>query len=291
MSATRSTAGALARPDRRPGRGAPGQIDQRDRTPMTVSSLPTAPAADNQLAGLWPTSTAQGIINLMEVCRAKGQMGLITGASGIGKTSAARAAVRAAVASDAEAFYAALSPATENLAAGLFRIARAIGINADRNVSCNEVADAILRRLWQRGDLLVIDEAQYAGDALLHTIRSIWDELDARQAAPGIVLLGTPDLAERLNGGTVRKSRDFAPLRGRLGVMAELDGLAAEDFAAIARHYGLGGGQALKLVETAGRGRGGLHNVARLVAQARRNGEGEFGLAELRRAAELAGVA
>lgn len=256
-----------------------------------VVRLSTAQAADNRLAGLWPTTTAQGITNLMEVCRAKGELGLITGPSGIGKSSAARAAVKAAEAAEAEAFYAALSPVTESLAAGLFRIARAIGINADRNVSSNEIADAIMCRLWQRGDLLVIDEAQFASSALLHTIRSMWDELDGRQAAPGIVLLGTPDLAARIKGANSRQTREFAPLRGRLGVMAELDGVTAEDFAAIARHYGLAGAQAVKVIEAAGRGRGGLHNVARLVAHARRTGDGDFGLAELRRAAELAGVA
>lgn len=256
-----------------------------------VVRLSTATVADNRGAGLWPTSVAQGIANLMEVCRAKGHLGLITGPSGIGKTSAARAAVRAAEAEGAEAFYIALSPATEGLQPGLQRIAQAIGVSAERHMGSHEIAEAMARRPWDRGDLVVLDEAQFAGDALLHTLRSLWDELHARGVAPAFILMGTPDLAERIKGGTGRKAREFAPLRGRLGVMAELDGLAAEDFAAIARHYGFAGGQALKLVETAGRGRGGLHNVARMVGHARRDEAGTFGLAELRRAAELAGVA
>lgn len=260
-----------------------------------VIRLPTARGGGNPAAAgtLWPTSIAEGIRDVVEGCRRARQIGLIAGPSGIGKSTAALAAVEAAQEAGHDAFYAMLTRAADGLQPGLLRIARALGAAVDGHMGGNDLHDAIVRRWWRTGSLVVIDEAQFASDALLDALRGIWDELDRLGTAPAIVLVGTPDLAERVKGRGARRARAFEPLRGRIGAFVELDGLEAADFAAIARHLGVAGAQAAKLIELAGRGRGGLHNVRRLVAQARMAAgaaDAPLGLAALKRAAELAGV-
>lgn len=242
--------------------------------------------------GLWQTRGANGMMAIIEACRRGRSLGLITGPSGVGKTTAARAAVAMAQEGEHGAYLASLTRAAEGLQPGLLRLAQAVGAHVSGHLGGNDVHDAMVYHSWGRGALLVIDEAQFASDALLHAIRNLWDDLDARGRAPGIVLIGTPDLAERIKGRGAQKLRAFEPLRGRLSACIEMERPDAEDFTAIGAHVGLSGPDAVKFLARVGQEPGGLHNVRRLLEQARgaAGPEGRIGLSHLKAAAALAGV-
>ncbi len=242
---------------------------------MTDTSHNTATSAGNNArvpADIWPIRSAVAIAEGVEICRKTGQMGLITGPSGTGKTTAASATVAALAGADIEAHYVMMTRAHDGLLPGLLRIANAIGAHAQPHLGCAGVYDDLVNHMlssWQRGGVLVLDEAQFMSEALIDGLRNIADDLRGKNRARGIVMVGTPELAAKINGKVGGRSKHFAPLRGRL-YMADIEDLSNEDFETIAAHYELPGKQALELLARVGSGRGGLHNVARVLPMAER---------------------
>lgn len=278
-------------------RGDAPASDHKDRSLMTVVTLPAAARSGNRPA-LWPTATTRDLGDAIENCRLLAQLGLITGRSGIGKTTAARAAVKAA--REAADFgdeleyptvaYACMTPGASGLQPGLLRIAETLEMHGSAHGGAHEVHDMLVRHRWVRGSLLVLDEAQFMSDLLLHGVRSVWDELERIGRPIGIVLVGTPELAERINSRRAR-ANPFDAFRGRLGMTLSIGGLDDGDSAAICRHYGIAGAQAENLVRAVANTPGGLHNVRRLLAQAERLAtNAAIGLSDLKRAAEVVGV-
>jgi type II secretory pathway predicted ATPase ExeA len=261
--------------------------------------LTTAPPGIN--AGLpghvWPIHSAVTIAESVDICRHLGQIGLVTGPSGIGKTTAVRAVIAAlADAEDAEieARCVMMTRAADGLQPGLLRLAKAIGVYVQPNAGGADIYDAMVAHIearWRHGSVLVLDEAQFMSEALIDALRNLADDLRGSGRAVGIVMVGTPDLAARISGKLGGRAKHFEPLRGRL-YMAELDGLAPKDFATIAGKLGMAGAQATNLIAKAGAGRGGLHNVERIVTAARQiAGPGKaLSLGNLRTAMQGLGV-
>lgn len=243
--------------------------------------------------GIWPIRSAAAISVTLDVCRKDGRIGLVTGPSGTGKTTAAVAAVQHLQALDVEAHYVMMRRAADGLQPGLLHIARAIGACVEPNMGGADVHDAVARILagWPREAVLVLDEAQFMSEALLDAIRNLSDELRAQGRRCGIVMVATPDLAARINGRNGR-ARHFEPLRGRLCVV-ELDGPGAEDCAKLAAAVGVGGTDAPALLAKVGATPGGLHNVAKVIEGARRAaGAGKpLALSHIRVAMQGLGVA
>lgn len=65
-------------------------------------SLPVTTGNALLTGSLWPTLTARKVAHTIEVCHRFGQMGLITGSSGVGKTTAAMAAVSLATGDESD---------------------------------------------------------------------------------------------------------------------------------------------------------------------------------------------
>lgn len=236
----------------------------------TLKMTAGPPAGNTALPpGLWPIRCAEAVADALDTCRKSGQMGLVTGPSGAGKTTAARAVVSAMQDRDEVAHYIMMTRAADGLQPGLLRIGRAIGAFVEPNMGGADIYDAVARVLgeWPPEAVLVLDEAQFMSEALMDAIHNLSDELRGRGRRCGIVMVGTPDLAARINGRSGR-ARHFEPLRGRLYV-AEIDALCAEDFAKLAGALGLGGPGAAEAIAKASAARGGLHNVARVVDAAR----------------------
>jgi type II secretory pathway predicted ATPase ExeA len=233
-----------------------------------VITLPTAGRVDNPSPGLWPTQVANVIQAAIEACRRLGHIGVVSGPSGIGKSTAARAAVRLASEAGHEASYVTLSRASGEIRSGLRRICeKAFGSRTDRSILVDEMFEMVAGSFYAPGAVLVIDEAQFASVELLDTLRTIWDDLSLRGASTALVFVGTPELAATLNpfGG---KHRQLEPLCGRIGTRAVLDGLPDDDFGTITRHLGIAGKDAARLIKEVARHQG-LHAVDRLVRQAR----------------------
>lgn len=261
-----------------------------------TEQLSTAPPGRNAVlpGNIWPTRPARMVTDTIDLCRTARHLGVISGPSGIGKTTAARAAVEAAAEADQDAHYIRMTVTTEALQPGLVRIAKTIGAAVHTSMSAAEVHDGIVWSMarWGRGGLVVLDEAQFMSDALIFAIRDLADELQERGRMIGIVLMGDGVLAARINGRTGTRARHFEPLRGRLGASVELAPPDAQDFSVIAYAQGVTQPQAADLIARVGAGRGGLHNVARMLTTARgiAGPDNPITLGVLRTAAQVAAV-
>jgi type II secretory pathway predicted ATPase ExeA len=259
-------------------------------------NLTTAPPGRNAVlpGGIWPTRPARIVTDAIDLCRIGRHLGVISGPSGIGKTTAARAAVQAAADAGHEAHFVRMTITAEGLQPGLMRIGKALGAAVHTSMGAAEAHDAILgcALCWPRGGILVLDEAQFMCDALIFAIRDIADELVERDRMAGIVLMGDGALSARINGRAGPRARHFEPLRGRLGASVEVSPPDAQDFGVIAYAQGVTQPQAAELVARVGAGRGGLHNVARMLKTARgiAGADNPITLGVLRTAAQVAGV-
>ena len=134
---------------------------------MTDTSHNTATSAGNNArvpADIWPIRSAVAIAEGVEICRKTGQMGLITGPSGTGKTTAASATVAALAGADIEAHYVMMTRAHDGLLPGLLRIANAIGAHAQPHLGCAGVYDDLVNHMlssWQRGGVLVLENVRF----------------------------------------------------------------------------------------------------------------------------------
>jgi type II secretory pathway predicted ATPase ExeA len=237
----------------------------------TVKLTAAGPPGNAGLPGaLWPVRSAVAIARAAEVCRLTGRMGLVTGPSGIGKTTAARAIVAELEEAGSQARLVMMTRAADGLQTGLLRIGKAIGAFVQPNMGGADIYDALaehLRSHWARGDVLILDEAQFMSEALLDAVRNLSDELRGAGLARGVVMVGTPDLAARIEGKLGGRAKHFEPMRGRL-YLDSVERLEAEDFEAIARRLGLAGEKAPALLARIAAGRGGLHNLERVMEAA-----------------------
>ena len=198
------------------------------------------------------TESADEIAGALAYAQATGDMVLIHGPSGRGKTWATRRHCDAR----AGAVYLSVTGATVTLAGMLSRLADAVGAGPEHG-SALAAETAIVARLADRGALVVIDEAHHLSAKLLDELRCIRDN-----AGCGLALVGDD---------SVRMTLARCPqVTGRIGMRVSLSGLAGDDVAAIAAGP-LGRpptGAELKVLAATARGPGGLHALRRLLARA-----------------------
>ena len=114
-------------------------------------------------------------------------------------------------------------------------IAKRIGMNlpasADR-LDLAEMLEEHLSRLFHRGRLvvLVVDESQDLTAASLEELRLVWNWEESGQRLVQIVLMGQPELRDRL------QEPKWEPLRQRIVLSYHLGNLSAQDTAAYIAH-------------------------------------------------------
>lgn len=184
--------------------------------------------------------------------QANGDVVLVHGPSGRGKTWAARRHVR----EWAGGHYLSVTGATVTLAGLLSRVAEAVGAGG-RHGSALEAETAIVARLARRQALLVVDEAHHLRSQLLDELRCLRDLADC-----GLALVGDD---------TIRLTLARCPqVVGRIGLRVDLRAQSAADAHEIAAGV-LGRRPAageVKALNAAATGPGGLHAVRRLMARA-----------------------
>lgn len=255
---------------------------------MTQITL-TPPRADGQSSGVWQTTAAQQIMALARICCEMRDIGLVTGPSGAGKSTACEAAVEALQGAGRRAHYVTLTRASGTHQPGLLRLASRTGVWCEPNLGTAGIEERILQ-VWCDVRLVVIDEANFATVELLDGIRNLHDELGGVGYAPGILLVGTPDLKDTVHGR--HKRRSASALANRIGQTAEIDLPGDNDFAAICAGLGVTGDKAITLIRAEGLRVGGMHRVRRLVSQARAlSGGGSVTFDHLKTAAVMAGGA
>jgi type II secretory pathway predicted ATPase ExeA len=237
--------------------------------------------------GLAYTPTFESISGLLEkTCRMPQLgIGLIVGAPGVGKTTALRAHANSRL-----RILCTMSKTAGSLRYGLAELCQAFSPE-----TLPLRADQLRDRLWQHlqflrdrrldgGDVLVmIDEAQFMGDDMLHMIRSLWDRVTIR-AEPCIplVLAGNPSVRTRLT------KKGFEQIHSRLGLTLHLKAPEPGDVAEICRLHRVAGARAVERLERLA-AVGGLRTVVRIIALARDGvgAAGPIGPSDIEAAAEM----
>ena len=177
-----------------------------------------------------------------------------------------------------------MNPAQSSMSQMLARVAKAIGLAADRTVAgrlhgeiCRFVRDRALQAL-------LIDEAQHLEDRSLDELRCIHD-----QTRLPIVFAGNESLRARV---TTESAAAFAQFTSRIGPRLEVKSAGAEDVAAMAGRYGITDELAVAWLAKRCTGTGGLRIVSRLVSVAKgAAGKEPVRLSHLQRAASILGGA
>ena len=201
-----------------------------------------------------PLGVTEEIGDVLSHAQAAGEIVLIHGRSGAGKTWAASryCGQRSA------AYRLAVTGATTTLAGLLSRVSATIGAGG-RHPSALEAETAIVSALEGRGALLAVDEAHHLGARLIDELRCLRD-----LSGCGLALIGGDDLWTALAGNP-----RLAQVTGRIAIRLPLGAAPRADALALAggvlgRRPGKNEADALI---RAARGAGGLHALRRLLAK------------------------
>ena len=200
------------------------------------------------------TPSAQRVFSALACAQDLGEITVIHGGTGVGKTAAAR---RYADTFEA-VWFAEMNSATNSLRACLERVAIACRATHCGHGGANRIWTAIADRLrgicvfgGTRG-LLVIDEAQHLGHAQLEALRGLHDETGC-----GLALLGNDRFGNRI------ERPEFAALASRVGDRVHLPRVTAGDVDALLAARGIEGAKARERARLLAAPPAGLRGLAR----------------------------
>ncbi len=229
-------------------------LDARAERAALRERLPAAP-------GYVETPTSRRIESALSWAQIAGDLVVVYGGAGLGKTVSARdyAAERPNV------WTAAITPAAQALGSCLERVASVCGLRSayGRRARAAQLEADLLERLDGARGLLIVDEAQHLGARALEGLRGLHDA-----SGMGLALLGNEMLYTRLTGGS--RAAEYAQLFSRIGRRVRLTRAAAGDVDALLAAWGLDGcaeirSAALDIARRPGALRG-LTKVLRLAA-------------------------
>lgn len=212
------------------------------------------------------TPTARKIEDLCIFAKTRGVIGVVAGATGIGKSTA----LRQVAARHGRVWYCELMRGEGRTVPSILRaLGRAIGVY-NRGQYSDGFARAVAERLAGTRGLLIIDEAQHSrGTDTFEELRSIFDktaENDGR--AVGMVLAGHLNLADKIAA--------LPHLDGRVGSYLTLPSATETDVDALCDHWELTCAKSRHLLRSRARDRMGLRRVVKVyelaVALAAREG-------------------
>lgn len=161
--------------------------------------------------GFVSTSVAQKIVNVLKDVGVEGDMAVITGKSGVGKTTALEHYAK----EDATVV---LVKADVSFSVGgvVDEIAEALGLSTRGRIRVK--VKRVIGALRDSGRLMIIDEAELLNVKSLEILRKIHDETKC-----GMVLSGMPRLWEIFDGGLYEQLRSRVGVRLRLGSITQAD--------------------------------------------------------------------
>lgn len=150
------------------------------------------------------TPTATKIMDVLTDAQTNGELAVIYGGAGVGKTEA----IKAYVGQSNNVWHVTMSPAAASAGNCLDEICCSLGIDAGgRAVKAQR---ALIKFLKDSHGILIPDEAQHLSTSALETLRSIFD-----MTGVGMVLVGNDSVYAKLTGG--RRAAEFAQLYSRIG--------------------------------------------------------------------------
>ena len=201
------------------------------------------------------TRTAEQVLDTLTYAHMAGDIVLIYGGAGTGKTEALREYAR----SNAGVCLSTMTPAHATVATSLREIGKCIGVQPRRDNAA--LFDAICQGLADQRGLLIIDEAQHLGTKALDQIRSIHDRVGC-----GIALVGNEQVYGRMTGGTRAEYLDR--LYSRIGMRTRLGRVREADARAIAAAWGIEDSTAQRLLTGIARKPGGLRGLSKTLVLA-----------------------
>lgn len=173
------------------------------------------------------TPTTDKVIGVLRGAQALGDIGLVTGPAGVGKTAGALKYQTIST----RTVMATASPAISS-AVGILKVllSRAPGNRGHALAKLDLTIQA--RETFGAGWLIIIDEAQHLQVEALEELRAIHDETKA-----GLVLMGNNSVLSRIEGNA--RSPAFAQLFSRAGIRVTLKGNAPEEITAVAATMGV----------------------------------------------------
>ncbi len=159
------------------------------------------------------TGNAQKVFETARFCHIDGEIGLVIGDAGTGKTTAVKEYARRNP--DVILIEADLGYTTRVL----FReLHRAVGYDGEGLI--HDMFTDVVGKLADSGRLIIVDEAEHLPYRALELLRRVYDK-----AGIGILLVGMPRLLTNLRG----KRGDYAQLYSRVGIATKLHPVSAND--------------------------------------------------------------
>jgi len=191
-------------------------------------------------SGFVMTSIARDVIDALHLIRGEGVIGVILGASGIGKTAAARFYAHS---EGREIVYELVGPGGTPHSL-LNSLASRLGTYAGARATQYDLRQAITEKVGFGDYLLLLDDADLMVEQSLQSLRIIADE-----ARVGICFIGTLSFLERLRA---RRRATMSQFLSRIGFLKCLGPLSDADIARIAESYHLGDQAKASLIKYAG---------------------------------------
>lgn len=163
------------------------------------------------------TSVVKKVFEVARICHLDGEIGVLYGSAGIGKTEAVKEYAKRNT--DVILIEADLGYTAKVL---FLELHKKLGM--DGRGSIHDLFDDVVMKLKDSGRLIIIDEAEHLPYRALELLRRVYDK-----AGVGILLVGMPRLIANLRG----KKGEYAQLYSRVGVATKLEELKATDVEAI----------------------------------------------------------
>jgi DNA transposition AAA+ family ATPase len=160
------------------------------------------------------TSTMEQVRKAITVAQDEGEIAVIIGAAGTGKTTALWQYAR-------ESFSALLVHVDPSFSKVVLMNAIAHALGVEDKGGMNAVIDRVIAALLGRDAVLIIDEADYLSDGSLELVRCIIND----KARTGVVLVGLPTLEYKLRS----LKHDHEQLQSRVGCLLKLSTLKKAD--------------------------------------------------------------
>lgn len=205
---------------------------------------------DKQKIEIAHTQTMDDIIMAVSFAEAAGDISLIYGEAGLGKT----VSLKKYIEMHPEAIYIELKDCDKSVKGVCERILSCIG-KIQRGTD-RVLVDAITDYLNDNPRLIIIDEAQHLSIRALENLRAINDVTET-----GIVLCGNPTVYDRMHG---RGEAHFAQLYSRIGIRRHIIEPSLEDITSIFEPFSLDSGCLLYMHELA-LTRGGIRNCVKVL--------------------------
>ena len=196
------------------------------------------------------TPTSRRILAALAYAQAAGDLAVIYGAAGTGKTFAARRYAE----TRPNAWLATMTSAARSTCPCLERVAHACGLRP-RFAGAARIELDLTARLEGCEALVMVDEAQHLDLGALEALRGIHDATGV-----GLAILGNELVYARITGG--RREAEFAQLFSRIGKRVRLVGPEKGDLEAVLDAWGVGAG-ARSAVRRIGRQPGALRSLTK----------------------------